>query len=94
LAGIRCGKMSPMDTNPQSINDVALFLPLVVGSLAIISTIIIHGAAGRGMTLVVARVLRRDWSNSGFVSDAVTIAGAAMMLLTAHLLEIAVWAVA
>jgi hypothetical protein len=79
-----------MDKNLQSINQVALFLPLVFGSLAIISTIIIDGGAGRGMMLVVARVLRWDWSNSGFVSDAGTIAGAATILLTAHLLEIAV----
>ena len=81
-----------MDTNPQSINEVALFLPLVVGSLAIMTTIINHRAAGRGMTLVVTRMLRQDLTGTGFVSDAGTIAGAAMMLLTAHLLEIAVWA--
>jgi hypothetical protein len=82
-----------MNIDPQSTSEVALFLPLIVGSLAIISTIIIHGAAGRGMTLVVTRVLRRNWTGSGFISDAGTIAGAAMILLTAHLLEIAVWAV-
>jgi hypothetical protein len=85
-AGTLFGKMPPMDTNSQSIQEVALFLPLVVGALATVSTIIIHGTAARGMTLVVARVLRRNWIGSGFVGDAGTIARAAMMLLTAHLL--------
>ena len=84
--------MPPMGTNPQSIQEVAVFLPLLVGTLATVSTIIIHGAAGRGMTLIVARVLHRDWTTASFVRDASIIAGAAMMLLSAHLLEILVWA--
>jgi hypothetical protein len=88
-----CAKMPRMNTNPQNIQEVAVLLPLLIGALATIGTIIIHGAAGRGMTLVVSRVLHRDWTGAGFISDASTIAGAAMLLLAAHVLEIAVWAV-
>ena len=81
-----------MDTNPQSIDEIALFAPLMVGALATVGSIIIHGATGRSMIVVVTRLLRREWRRPSFIRDASTIAGAAMMLLSAHLVEIVLWA--
>ena len=83
-----------MDTNPQSLAQIALLAPLMVGALATVCSIIIHGAIGRSMILVVTRVLHREWSRPSFIRDASIIAGAAMMLLSAHLVEILLWAAA
>lgn len=81
-----------MDTNPQSIHDIALLLPLAVGAVTTMGSIIVHGVTGRSTILLVARVFRQDWSRPSFLRDSGTITGTAMLLLSAHLLEIILWA--
>jgi Ion channel len=81
-----------MNTQPQAAYNAALALPLLVGAATTVLTIFIHGASGRAMVLAVLRSLRRGLAGSGFSSDVLVIAFAAMMLLTAHLIEVGVWA--
>ena len=75
------------------LENAALALPLLVGALTTVLTIFIHGAAGRAMMLLVVRAFRRGLAGTRFRKDVLVIASAAMMLLTAHLLEVGLWAV-
>ncbi len=83
-----------MDAQAQMANSGALAMPLLVGATVTVLTIFIHGASGRAMVALVVRALRRGVAGVGFGMDVVVIAFAAMTLLTAHLLEVMVWAAA
>ncbi len=81
-----------MNMPPYTIDHTALLLPLAVGGLTTMLTIFIHGAAGRAMILLVVRSLRRGIAGARFRNDVALIAFAAMMLLSAHLAEVMIWA--
>lgn len=83
-----------MDAQARMLNDAALALPLMVGAAATVLTIFIHGASGRAMVALVLRAFRRGIAGVAFGTDVIVIAFAAMVLLTAHILEVMVWAVA
>ncbi len=80
-----------MNTNAQ-IPEIALFIPLIIGGATTICSILIHGVSGRGMILLVFQALRRGLAGVGFRMDVLLIVSAMMMLLAAHLAEIALWA--
>ncbi len=67
-------------------------LPLLLGAATTVLTIFVHGASGRAVVAVVLRALRRGLAGAGFRTDVMVIAVAGMILLTAHLLEVMVWA--
>lgn len=76
----------------QTTQSAALFLPLTIGAATTVLTIFIHGASGRAMILLVVRAFRRGVAGVAFRTDVLVIALAAMLLLTAHLVEVMVWA--
>jgi hypothetical protein len=80
-----------MNTNAQ-IPEMALLIPLIIGGVTTIGSILIHGVSARGMILVVFRALRRGLAGVSFRRDVLVIMGAAMMLLAAHLAEVMLWA--
>jgi Ion channel len=84
------GQDGPMNSYPETIPSVAVWVPLIVGAGTTVLTIFIHGAITRLMVLLVLRGAPRGLS-ANFVTDVLSIASAAMLLLTAHLLEVAVW---
>ncbi len=83
-----------MDAQAQMANSGALAMPLLVGATVTVLTIFIHAASGRAMVALVVRAFRRGVAGVAFGTDVVVIAFAAMTLLTAHLLEVMVWAAA
>jgi hypothetical protein len=82
-----------MQANIYTTQGAALFLPLLVGAATTVLTIFIHGASGRAMILLVFRAFQRGMAGVAFHIDVIVIASAAMLLLTAHLAEVMVWAV-
>jgi hypothetical protein len=64
---------------------------LLVGLAAILCTILIHAAAGRGLVRLVFGATRRGLVGVGFRGDVIVISGAALILIFAHLIEIALW---
>ena len=81
-----------MNTPLQTISAAELFLPLLVGGATTVVTLLIHGFSGRTMATLVARAFRRGLGGSTSGPMGVMIAFAAMIMLTAHLLEVTLWA--
>jgi len=81
-----------MNTQLQTISAAELFLPLLVGGATTVVTLFIHGFSGRTMATLVARAFRRGLTGIHFRTDGLVIAFAAMIMLTAHLLEVTLWA--
>jgi len=88
----RSGKIAGMQSDVQMIKGATLLFPLLVGAATTVLTIFIHGASGRAMMQLVLRAFRRGMAGVAFATDVLLIASAAMLLLTAHLLEVTVWA--
>jgi hypothetical protein len=81
-----------MNTQLQTMNGVECFLPLLVGGATTVLTLFIHGFSGRTMGVLVAQAFRRSLAGIHFRTDGLVIAFAAMIMLTAHLLEVMLWA--
>ena len=73
-------------------NDVAIVLPLVVSLVTILGTIVIHGLALRGTLHFVRREHQIGHTGAGFWRDVGIVASATLLVLTAHLVEITIWA--
>ncbi len=73
-------------------NDVAIVLPLVISLVTILGTIVIHGLALLGTLHFVRRELRLGHTGAGFWRDVGIVARATLLVLTAHLAEITIWA--
>jgi hypothetical protein len=71
---------------------VAVLTPLIVGSSAIPCTIVIHGAALSTNLGFVRRERRLERIGAGFWIDFSIATVAVMLALTAHLIEIGIWA--
>jgi len=84
--------MPSMNTQLQTMNGVEFFLPLLVGGTTTVLTLFIHGFSGRSMGVLVAKAFRRGLAGIHFRTDGLVIALAAMIMLTAHLLEVMLWA--
>jgi Ion channel len=72
---------------------VAISIPLIVGIIAIASTIVIHGAAVLAILHFLRHERRRGRAGVEFSIDLMIVAGAVMLALAAHLIDVGMWAV-
>jgi len=72
---------------------IAVAAPLVVGAIAVLCTIMIHGLALGATVSFVRRERRLGRAGGGFWSDIAIVAVAISFAFAAHLIEIALWAV-
>jgi hypothetical protein len=77
----------------SSQSGIAIFLPLAVGAATTFCTIIIHALAIVAIVGVVRFKRRLDVAGVRFERDLTMVAVTSLVALTAHLIEIAVWAV-
>ena len=71
---------------------VAIWVPLIVCSSAVVGTIVIHGSALVATLYFVRGERAQGRLGAGFWIDLWIVAAAVLIALTAHLLEIGVWA--
>lgn len=72
---------------------IPILIPLAVGAGAVVCTILIHALPLSGTVNFVRREQRLGRTGASFWSDCVIVVLAIFFMLTAHLIEIAVWAV-
>ncbi len=75
-----------------SSQDVAIGLPLVISLVTILSTIVIHGLALLGILHFIRHQRQLGHTGVGFWRDVGIVASATLLALTAHLVEITIWA--
>jgi hypothetical protein len=85
--------LSSLDRMVPSQAETAILAPLAVGAGTTFSTIIMHALALIAIVSVVRFKQRLDSSGVRFWRDLLIIAITALVALTAHLIEILVWAV-
>jgi ion channel len=73
-------------------NQISLFVPLLVGMATIFCTVILHGLMLGFIINRVRRDLRLNRAGVRFWKDLVIVAGAMMLALAGHLIEMALWA--
>jgi len=73
-------------------NDVAIGLPLVISLITILVTIVIHALALLGIFHFVRRQHQLGLTGVRFWRDVGMVASATLLALTAHLVEITIWA--
>ena len=73
-------------------NDLAIGLPLVISLVTILGTIVIHALALLGIIHFVRRQHQLGHTGVGFWRDVGIVASATLLVLTAHLAEITIWA--
>ena len=72
--------------------EIAIWLPLLVGAGAMITTVSLHALAVIATVTFVRRERRLGHSGASFVVDVIIVTVAIYIVLVAHLLEIGVWA--
>jgi Ion channel len=75
------------------IQQIPILLPLAVGSVAILCTILIHAMPLGGTLWFVRREKSLGHTGRGFWSDARIVVLVILFAMVAHLIEIALWAV-
>jgi Ion channel len=75
------------------INSIPILIPLVVGTIAIVCTILIHALAVNVSISFVRHERRLGRTGAGFWIDVAIVALAVSFAFVAHLLEIGLWAV-
>lgn len=75
-------------------NQISLLSPLLVGVAVILCTIIVHGLILGMIIKGVRRDLRLGRAGVGFWTDLAIVAGAMLLALAGHLIEIGLWALA
>jgi len=83
--------MSP--TIPTETHQIAILIPLAVGIVAVVCTIIIHALALSATVHFVRHERRRGRVGASFWVDVAIVAVAMSAALAAHLVEIGLWAV-
>lgn len=73
-------------------NDLAIGLPLIISLVTILGTIVIHAVALLGIIHFVRRQHQLGHTGVGFWRDVGIVASATLLALTAHLVEITIWA--
>src|SRR5271157_5559586 len=73
-------------------NQVSVLSPLLVGVGTILCTIIVHALILGMVVTQVRRDLQRGRAGAGFWTDVPIVAGATLLALVAHLVEIGLWA--
>src|SRR5260370_41790421 len=71
----------------------ALGAPLLVGVLTIVCTVPLHGAAGAGTVHLAQSAGRGGFAGARFSRNVMVLSAAMLVVLAAHLIQIAVWAV-
>jgi hypothetical protein len=77
----------------HSLEEMPILLPLVVALPTTLVTIIIHGVALITVVHLVRQERKHGRAGRRFWSDLAIVTGAALLALTAHLIEIVIWAV-
>jgi len=75
------------------IHRVAILIPLVVSTSAVVSTIFVHALAVGATVKFVRHEIRRGRAGTSFWIDFAIVALTMLFVLVAHLIEIALWAV-
>jgi hypothetical protein len=75
------------------IGHISMFLPLTVGAVTILGTIVIHAFPLSATISIVRHERKLGRAGRGFWIDMGIVAGAILSALVAHLLEIGLWAV-
>jgi Ion channel len=83
--------MSPTMTTTAT-HHIAVLVPLTVGMIAVLSTIMIHALALRAAVHFVRRESRLGHAGASFVQDVAIVAVVIGLAFTAHLVAIAGWA--
>ena len=78
-----------MTTSPP----IAVFRPLVVAIGLTSGGVLIHGLALLNVVRYIRRAQRLGQLGTGFFSDMTIVAGTTQLLLLAHLVEVAAWAI-
>jgi hypothetical protein len=78
---------------PSSPQEVVVLLPLAVSLATILSTIAVHAVALAAIAYFVRREVRLGRAGAQFGRDLAIVAGATLLALSAHLVEITIWAV-
>ena len=72
---------------------VAILLPLAVGAIAVVGTIIIHALATGATVNIVRQETRVGRAGASFWKNVAIVAVAILVAFAAHLIEIALWAI-
>ena len=72
---------------------VAILLPLAVGAIAVVGTVIIHALATGTTVNIVRRETRIGRAGASFWKNVAIVAVAILVAFVAHLIEIALWAI-
>jgi Ion channel len=81
------------EMTPSSPQEVVVLLPLAVSLATILGTIVVHAVALAAIAYSVRHELRLGRVGARFGRDLAIVAGATLLALLAHLVEIALWAV-
>jgi hypothetical protein len=76
----------------SSARDVKIFAPMIIALPTILATIVIHGLALLAVVYFVRHQRRAGRAGLGFWSDLVIVSAATLLALTAHLIDVAIWA--
>lgn len=77
---------------PTQVEQFAIWLPLAVGTGAVLCTILVHGLALAAMINFFRRERRLGRSGAGPFIDLAIVAWVIVIALVAHLIEMALWA--
>jgi Ion channel len=72
---------------------VAILIPLAVGAIAVLCTILIHAMAVAGTVNFIRREKRQGREGAGLWTNLAIVALAMSFIFVAHLIEVALWAV-
>jgi len=72
---------------------IPILIPLAVGAIAVVCTVLIHALAASAAVNFVRREKRLGHAGASFWIDVSIVALAIFLLLVAHLIEIAFWAI-
>jgi hypothetical protein len=78
---------------PPSLPDIAVLLPVAIFLLTTLATIVVHVLALAAIAYFVLREHQLERAGVRFWRDVAIIAGAMLLALLAHLVEITIWAV-
>jgi hypothetical protein len=70
---------------------ISIVLPLIVGTMTTVVTILIHAVALRSILKFLRYQQRRGRTGAGFWTDLMIVTGAILVAFAAHLIEIAIW---
>jgi hypothetical protein len=79
--------------SPSSLQEVAILLPVVVFLLTTLATIVVHALALAAIACFVRSEHQFGRAGVQFWRDVAIVAGATLLVLLAHLVEITIWAV-